>query len=113
VTTRLEFLSDPPENFIQPIVPRHNSVRLWNQQHRKAADHPICYNSATMFDPFRLWFSSVLCVFRSRRSLMLNLLVHSGFKVNELTLKVELSGNVSGRDSGDTSAASWGMIFLR
>jgi putative transposase len=24
-----------------------------------------------MFDPFRLWFSSVLCVFRSRRSLML------------------------------------------
>jgi putative transposase len=52
-------------------VPRHNSVRLCNQQHRKAADHPICYNSATMFDPFRLWFSSVLCVFRSRRSLML------------------------------------------
>ena len=52
-------------------MPRHNSVRLCNQQHRKAADHPICYNSATMFDPFRLWFSSVLCVFRSRRSLML------------------------------------------
>ena len=52
-------------------VPRHNSVRLCNQQHRKATDHPICYNSATMFDPFRLWFSSVLCIFRSRRSLML------------------------------------------
>ena len=52
-------------------MPRHNSVRLCNQQHGEAADHPICYNSATMFDPFRLWFSSVLCIFRSRRSLML------------------------------------------
>ena len=31
----------------------------------------ICYNFATMFDLFRLWFGAVLRIFRSRRSLIL------------------------------------------
>jgi len=56
-------------------VPCHNSVRLCNQQLRGAAGKPVCYKFAAMFDLFRLWFGTILRIFRTQRSLVLENLV--------------------------------------